>query len=442
MRRTAIALAALGLAGAPLVGQAAAQPLEPYPENVDPYGPEPIYDGVDPGYGHDDPGYGHDDPGYGYDYDDPLYDAGYGAPEVEVSIDLFRQTLAPHGRWVSTPEYGLVWIPSRSVVGADFVPYATGGTWQYSDAGWTFVSNWDWGWAPFHYGRWYLDARLGWVWVPDTVWAPAWVDWRYGDGYVGWAPLPPRRHVRLLSDHRVWFFCTPRDMFRPDVYRYRVRSSPRIFHRTVLSRRPVHRGRARWYAGPRVEVIERVARTRAPRVRVSRRGGVVTRDHRRVRERHQRVAPRARIDRAERARVRPRIDRSDRAVRPRVDRAQRPRIDRSDRAARPRIDRSDRTVRPRGDRAPRPRIDRSDRAARPAIERRQPTPRMQRIDRPAQRARIDRTDRRPRVQRPDRARPRARVERQRQARPERSRAQRPRVERRGGNHPSRRRDRR
>ncbi|HEX4138962.1 MAG TPA: DUF6600 domain-containing protein, partial [Candidatus Methylacidiphilales bacterium] len=29
------------------------------------------------------------------------------------------------------------------------------------------------------------------VWVPGYTWAPAWVSWRYGDGYVGWAPLPP-----------------------------------------------------------------------------------------------------------------------------------------------------------------------------------------------------------------------------------------------------------
>ena len=34
-------------------------------------------------------------------------------------------------------------------------------------------------------------AGTGWVWVPGYTWAPAWVSWRYGDGYAGWAPLPP-----------------------------------------------------------------------------------------------------------------------------------------------------------------------------------------------------------------------------------------------------------
>ena len=54
-----------------------------------------------------------------------------------------------------------------------------------------WVSDYSWGWRPFHDGRWYLDATYGWVWTPDTVWAPAWVNWRECDGYYGWAPLPP-----------------------------------------------------------------------------------------------------------------------------------------------------------------------------------------------------------------------------------------------------------
>jgi hypothetical protein len=29
------------------------------------------------------------------------------------------------------------------------------------------------------------------VWTPGYVWGPAWVDWYWGDGYVGWVPLGP-----------------------------------------------------------------------------------------------------------------------------------------------------------------------------------------------------------------------------------------------------------
>jgi len=29
------------------------------------------------------------------------------------------------------------------------------------------------------------------VWMRGVVWAPSWVCWREGGGYIGWAPLPP-----------------------------------------------------------------------------------------------------------------------------------------------------------------------------------------------------------------------------------------------------------
>jgi hypothetical protein len=35
------------------------------------------------------------------------------------------------------------------------------------------------------------DDYYGWIWIPDYEWAPAWVEWRYDDAYIGWAPLPP-----------------------------------------------------------------------------------------------------------------------------------------------------------------------------------------------------------------------------------------------------------
>ncbi len=57
--------------------------------------------------------------------------------------------------------------------------------------GWTWVSDEPWGWATYHYGRWVNIVGTGWVWIPGHTWAPAWVSWRYGGGYCGWAPLPP-----------------------------------------------------------------------------------------------------------------------------------------------------------------------------------------------------------------------------------------------------------
>jgi len=106
----------------------------------------------------------------------------------------FRSTLDPYGSWVDDPTYGTVWVPSSSVVGSNFTPYVSAGHWDYDDDDYTWVSDYDWGWAPFHYGRWVWTGGYGWEWIPGRDYAGAWVTWRYGWGdwgYVGWAPLGP-----------------------------------------------------------------------------------------------------------------------------------------------------------------------------------------------------------------------------------------------------------
>jgi hypothetical protein len=59
-----------------------------------------------------------------------------------------------------------------------------------TDGGWFWASDYSWGWAPFHYGRWHRHPTAGWVWFPAREWAPAWVVWRSGGDACGWAPLP------------------------------------------------------------------------------------------------------------------------------------------------------------------------------------------------------------------------------------------------------------
>lgn len=100
----------------------------------------------------------------------------------------FYAYLNPYGLWVSYAPYGYVWIPRN--VGYAWRPYSLG-QWAWTDYGWTWVAQERWGWLPYHYGRWGWDRRLGWFWVPGTVWGPAWVAWRWGNSYVGWAALPP-----------------------------------------------------------------------------------------------------------------------------------------------------------------------------------------------------------------------------------------------------------
>ena len=118
------------------------------------------------------------------------------AVNSEYSVDDFRATLSPYGSWVVVDGYGYCWRPTVGICDSNWRPYSNNGSWVYTDHGWYWKSNYSWGWAAFHYGRWFLDSRYGWCWWPDTEWAPSWVCWRYDNEYCGWAPLPPRTVYR------------------------------------------------------------------------------------------------------------------------------------------------------------------------------------------------------------------------------------------------------
>jgi hypothetical protein len=104
----------------------------------------------------------------------------------------FHSTLDSHGSWVEDPTYGQIWVPSSDEVGPDFAPYVSEGSWAYDDD-YVWMSNYEWGWVPFHYGRW-AWAGGRWGWIPGRVYAGAWVNWRVGPegyGYCGWGPMAP-----------------------------------------------------------------------------------------------------------------------------------------------------------------------------------------------------------------------------------------------------------
>lgn len=107
---------------------------------------------------------------------------------VDVSFNTFHDRLGAYGTWEHHPRYGDVWRPRG--VEADFHPYSRG-HWVNTEYGFTWVSDYEWGDIPFHYGRWAYDQDEGWLWVPGYVWAPAWVTWRSDNDYTGWAPMPP-----------------------------------------------------------------------------------------------------------------------------------------------------------------------------------------------------------------------------------------------------------
>jgi hypothetical protein len=121
-----------------------------------------------------------------------------------VSEDLIGYSdLDDYGSWSEVTEYGNVWFPSR--VAVDWAPYRDG-HWIWQDPwGWTWVDDADWGFAPFHYGRW-VNVRSRWGWIPGPVavrpvYAPALVAFVGGSNFsisvstgrpIGWFPLGPR----------------------------------------------------------------------------------------------------------------------------------------------------------------------------------------------------------------------------------------------------------
>jgi uncharacterized protein DUF6600 len=115
----------------------------------------------------------------------------YQPPPPDV-MTVYESDLNPYGSWVTVEGYGQCWAPNDRPAGWE--PY-TVGYWVDTDYGWTWVAVDDesqWGDVTYHYGRWYNAPSNGWIWIPGTTWAPAWVAWREGGGYCGWAPLPPQ----------------------------------------------------------------------------------------------------------------------------------------------------------------------------------------------------------------------------------------------------------
>lgn len=114
--------------------------------------------------------------------------------EVSVGVSIhstaeFYEPLTPHGTWFEAGSYGRCWHPTG--VAAGWRPYCDG-YWEWTDCGWYWVSDEPWAWACYHYGSWIDDPNVGWCWVPGVEWAPAWVNWRIGGDYIGWAPCGPR----------------------------------------------------------------------------------------------------------------------------------------------------------------------------------------------------------------------------------------------------------
>ena len=164
-----------------------------------------------------------------------------GRPGGYADFDYFYHSLSPHGEWISLDADLVVWRPNT--VHMNWRPY-TVGRWAWTTDGWYWDSYEPFGWATYHYGRWIYEDYYGWVWVPDYEWAPAWVEWRYNNNYIGWAPLPPYAsfNVRLgihfsinwRSHYNNWCFVSYNNFMNDRIYDHFVhqRNVSRFFSRT------------------------------------------------------------------------------------------------------------------------------------------------------------------------------------------------------------------
>ncbi|MET4138494.1 DUF6600 domain-containing protein [Pedobacter sp. UYP1] len=181
----------------------------------------------------------------------------------DISLQSFYDELSPYGTWIQDPQYGNVWRPD--VDQDDFRPYYSDGRWAMTEYGNTWVSDYDWGWAPFHYGRWVNNRFNQWVWIPDTVWGPAWVSWRSGAGYYGWAPLGPGISININiggggynTPNNWWNFIPQSSIYSNNYPRYSSRNITIINRTTIINNTYGRGGRDTYYTGPRAEDIRRV----------------------------------------------------------------------------------------------------------------------------------------------------------------------------------------
>lgn len=194
-----------------------------------------------------------------------------------VTFAVFYESLSPYGEWIAVGGGVYAWRPVGVVVG--WRPY-TVGRWVWTEYGWYWVSDEPWGWAVFHYGRWYYDDFYGWIWIPGYDWAPAWVEWRYGGDYIGWAPLGPyavfsihwgiHYRTRWYTPHHWWSFVHCRYVSSPHLHRYvyRPEENTRYIGVTRTGGSVRYAGGRIVTRGPEREFVERQGRVRLEPVRI------------------------------------------------------------------------------------------------------------------------------------------------------------------------------
>lgn len=97
-----------------------------------------------------------------------------------------------YGEWIWYGMYGYVWRSyyNNFYPWGNWSPYIYG-QWRSVNGEMFWIPQEPWGWVPYHLGLWTWDKDQGWLWIPGSAFAPAWVTWRffYGGSYCSWYPM-------------------------------------------------------------------------------------------------------------------------------------------------------------------------------------------------------------------------------------------------------------
>jgi hypothetical protein len=123
-----------------------------------------------------------------------------------------------------------------------------------------WISEEPFGWATYHYGKWFYDRYDGWVWLPGLDWGPAWVSWEQTPDYVGWSPQLPAGVSGATVPGGSYLFVPTAQLPATDL-KTQILTSDRIGAKLGVAQ-PVHeedqRDGVRFNRGPNIAAIERL----------------------------------------------------------------------------------------------------------------------------------------------------------------------------------------
>jgi hypothetical protein len=110
------------------------------------------------------------------------------------------------------------------------------------------------------------------VWVPGRVWGPAWVAWRSGGGYYGWAPLGPSISININFPSFYWTFVPQTYITSHHIYNHYIPSTQvvNLYHNTTVIKNNYRINNRVYVYGPKKQDIERVTNSQVAVYRVDR----------------------------------------------------------------------------------------------------------------------------------------------------------------------------